>query len=282
MDKENYASAGRLRDIEIAAHKASLLVRLHTEMFTGLSFPGQAGQDLLAYLYFRGKKSGFFLDIGAHDGRTYNNSYVFEQLGWRGACVEPLPGVFTQLRRNRRCDCYQAAMAGGSAPAAVFIHAVGVDTLSGLESDMAGGHEDWIVREGGRPERITVRVITFSELMACYPLVRTIDFLSLNVEGAEMGILKTIDFEKYDFGLITVECIGEKSGEGEELRGFMAGKGYGVLADLGLDLVFAPQSRIETGEFPGKPVHVIPPLDTIFPPGLCRASPSPGEIPGSP
>jgi FkbM family methyltransferase len=251
--------AEQLRDLEITARKAGLLVRLHAEMLAGFSFPGQAGQDLLAYLYFRGKKSGFYLDIGAHDGRTYSNSFVFEQLGWRGACVEPLPDVFKQLRQNRRCDCYQAALAGRSEPEAPFVHARGVDTLSGLESDMAAGHEDWIRREGGLPERIRVRAMTFPELMAHYPLVRTIDFLSLDVEGAEISILKTIDFEKYDFGLITVECIGEKNGEGEELRAFMAEKGYGVLADLGLDLVFAPRSRIETGEFPGQPVHVIPP-----------------------
>jgi FkbM family methyltransferase len=256
--RENQNPGGRLRDIEIAARKADLFVRLHVEMLTGLSFPGQAGQDLLAYLYFRGKKSGFFLDIGAYDGRTYSNSYVFEQLGWRGACVEPLPGVFTQLRRNRRCDCYQAALAGRGAPEAVFIHAVGVDTLSGLESELAGGHEDWIVREGGRPERINVRAISFPELMVHYPEIRTVDFLSLDVEGAEMSILRTIDFEKYDFGLITVECIEEKTGEREELRAFMDGKGYGVLADLGLDLMFAPRSRIEVGEFPGAPVHVLP------------------------
>jgi FkbM family methyltransferase len=256
---DNNGPGERLRDIEIAANKASLLVRLHVEMLTGLSFPGQAGQDLLAYLYFRGKKSGFFLDVGAHDGKTYSNTYILEQLGWQGACVEPLPGVFTLLRQNRRCDCYQAAMASRSAPEAAFIHAVGVDTLSGLESDMACGHEDWIVREGGRPERIAVRTITFPELMSHYPLIRTIDFLSLDVEGAELGVLRTIDFGKYDFGLIAVECIEEKKGEGEALRAFMAENGYEALADLGLDLMFAPRSRIEVGEFPGKPVHVIPP-----------------------
>jgi FkbM family methyltransferase len=248
----------RLRDLEIAAAGASLLVRLHAEMHTGLSFPGQAGQDLIAYLYFRGKPSGFFLDIGAHDGRTYSNTYVFEQLGWRGACVEPLPAVFELLRRNRRCDCYQAALADHSEPGAGFIHARGVDTLSGLESEIAAGHRDWILREGGQPERIQVQTMTFPELMAHYPGVRTIDFLSLDVEGAELTILKTIDFGYYDFGLITVECIGEKRGEGEELRALMAARGYGVLADLGLDLVFVPQSRLDLGEFPGKPVHVLP------------------------
>jgi FkbM family methyltransferase len=255
---ETFTFDERLRDLEIAARKASLLIRLYTEMGAGFSFPGQAGQDLLAYLYFRGKRSGFFLDIGAHDGRTYSNSYIFEQLGWRGACVEPLPDVFEQLRHNRRCDCYQAALAGRSDPRADFIHAVGVDTLSGLESEMAEGHEGWIAREGGRPERIQVKAMTFPDLMARYPDVRTIDFLSLDVEGAELSILKTIDFGVYDFGLIAVECIEETSGEGEALRAFMDARGYGVLADLGLDLVFAPQSRIEVGEFPGKPVHVLP------------------------
>jgi FkbM family methyltransferase len=256
---ENPGYGEGLRDLEIAAKKASLLVRLHAEMFAGFSFPGQAGQDLLAYLYFRGKKDGFFLDIGAHDGRTYSNSLVFEQLGWRGACVEPLPAVYERLRRNRRCDCYQAALAGRSAPEAGFVHARGVDTLSALESEMARGHEDWILREGGRPERIKVRVMTFPELMARYPLVKTIDFLSLDAEGAEMSILRTIDFGVYDFGLITVECIGEREGEREEMRAFLDLRGYGVLADLGLDLVFAPRDRIEVGEFPGKPVHVVPP-----------------------
>jgi FkbM family methyltransferase len=244
----------RLRDVEINAATASLMIRLYLEMETGLAFPGQAGQDLVAYLYFRGKREGFFLDIGAHDGRTYSNSFVFEQLGWRGACVEPLPGVFERLRQNRRCDCYRAALAPSSDPEAAFIHAVGVDTLSGLESEMAAGHGDWILREGGRPERLLVQAISFCELMARYPDRRSIDFLSLDVEGAELAILRTVDFDRYPIGLITVECVER----GEELRAFMAAKGYGVLADLGLDLVFVPQSRIETGEFPGRPVHVLP------------------------
>jgi FkbM family methyltransferase len=254
---ENSNTAERLRDSEIAAHKASLLIRLHIEMETGLSFPGQADQDLLAYLYFRGKRGGFFLDIGAHDGKTYSNTLVFEQLGWRGVCMEPLPELFAQLKENRRCDCYREALSDTSAPAADFIRAAGVDTLSGLESKMAPTHKDWIAREKGQVERITVKSITFPELMARYPEISTIDFLSLDVEGAEMDILRTIDFERYRFGLITVECIDEIPGEGERLRAFMAAKGYGVLLDLGLDIMFAPQSRVEIGEFPGKPVHLV-------------------------
>jgi hypothetical protein len=62
--------------------------------------------------------------------------------------------------------------------------------------------------------------------------------MSIDVEGAEMSILKTIDFNKYSFGLITVENNEETQGDGERLKEFMAEKGYKVFLDLGLDIMF--------------------------------------------
>jgi hypothetical protein len=68
-----------------------------------------------------------------------------------------------------------------------------------------------------------------------------VDFMSIDVEGAEMSILKTIDFNKYSFGLITVENNEEIKGTGDNLKKYMAEKGYGVFLDLGLDIMFTPQ-----------------------------------------
>jgi FkbM family methyltransferase len=256
----------RLRDIEIVARKAGLMVRLWAEMNLELSlgrkdgpfFQGQADQDVLAYLYFKGKGEGFFLDIGAYDGKAYSNTYILEQIGWKGVCLEPLPDVFARLRRNRRCDCYNLAMSDESGEGADFIRAAGVETLSGLESKMAPGHQDWIIREKGTVEHIKVNTITFGDLMSRYPGISLVDFLSLDVEGAEMSILESIDFSVYRFGLISIESIDETPGESEKLRAFMREKGYGVLLDVGLDLMFAPACRIDGGEeFPGAPVHVV-------------------------
>jgi FkbM family methyltransferase len=255
----------RLRDIEIVARKAGLMVRLWAEMGLDLSlgrregpwFQGQADQDLLAYLYFKGRRTGFFLDIGAYDGKTYSNTYVLEQVGWKGICLEPLPDLFAQLRRNRACDCYNLAMSDESGEGS-FIRAAGVETLSGLESKMAPAHKDWIIREKGTIQRIRVGTISFGDLMGRYPGLKGIDFFSLDVEGAEMSILESIDFDAYRFGLIAIESIGESPGEGERLKNFMEGKGYGVLLDVGLDLIFAPVDRIDRGEeFPGAPIHVV-------------------------
>jgi FkbM family methyltransferase len=259
--------SGRLRDIEIIAGKADLMVKLWAEMnlelYLGRSggpwFQGQADQDVLAYLYFKGKREGFFLDIGAYDGKTYSNTYALEQIGWKGICLEPLPDVFLQLKRNRLCDCYNLAMSNEPGEAEDFIRAAGVETLSGLESKMASTHKDWILREKGTVERIKVKTVTFGDLMGRYPgLGGYIDFMSLDVEGAEMSILESIDFGAYRFGLIAVESTDETPGESEKLKGFMREKGYGVLLDVGLDLIFAPACRIDRGEeFPGAPVHVV-------------------------
>ena len=47
--------------------------------------------------FFKGKTSGFFVDIGAYDGVRISNSLYFEQLGWDGICFEPDPRQFADL-----------------------------------------------------------------------------------------------------------------------------------------------------------------------------------------
>ena len=67
----------------------------------------QHGQDkFLNEQIFKGKKSGIFLEVGAHDGISFSNTYFFEKnLNWKGICIEPIPEVFKELERNRRCVC---------------------------------------------------------------------------------------------------------------------------------------------------------------------------------
>ena len=59
-----------------------------------VSYYSQLGQDrFLNENYFKNKLTGTFVDIGAHDGNTYSNSKFFENLGWSGLCVEPIPNI---------------------------------------------------------------------------------------------------------------------------------------------------------------------------------------------
>jgi hypothetical protein len=74
-----------------------------------MKFFARAGLDQFLFEnFFRGKRSGVFVDAGAGDGETHNNSLFFEQfLDWRGLCIEPQPEAFARLTARRKCHCEQ-------------------------------------------------------------------------------------------------------------------------------------------------------------------------------
>ncbi|MCL1946968.1 MAG: FkbM family methyltransferase [Chitinivibrionia bacterium] len=207
---------------------------------TGIDFQGQIHQDMFAWSYFDGKKDGFYIDIGANDGKYISNTYIFEKLGWGGACIEPLPDVFEKLRKNRSCDCFNVAISDVSGESIEFIRAKGVEVLSGLSSQMTEAHKERIRREKGEIEKIYVKTLTFDDLMSNYPDTKHIDFMSIDVEGAEMSVLKTIDFKKYSFGFITLENNEEIKRNSTRLITFMQKRGYKVYLDYEGDIMFVP------------------------------------------
>jgi hypothetical protein len=72
-----------------------------------VKFYSQVGQDrFLLENFFRGRRNGVFLDIGAYDGETLSNTLFFEEsMGWTGLCVEPLPSAFAKLKARRKAVC---------------------------------------------------------------------------------------------------------------------------------------------------------------------------------
>jgi hypothetical protein len=70
--------------------------------------------------------------------------------------------------------------------------------------------------------------------MENYPDVNHIDFMSVDVEGAELSILRTIDFTKYSFGLITVE----NNEPDDALTKYMQINDYEVFVKIGSDILF--------------------------------------------
>ena len=201
-----------------------------------ITFYSQEGQDLLAYTYFKGKNQGFFIDIGAYDGILISNTYLFEQLGWKGICVEADPNRFKLLKNNRKCDCYNLAIHSKTGDKLNFITS-NANTLNVLEEHASNHHIERMKKDGAQKElkTISVNTITFDDLMSKnYPDVKHIDFLSIDIEGGELIVLETIDFNKYSFGLITVENNFEEG----VLVNFMKERGYKVLIDIGLDILF--------------------------------------------
>ena len=133
--------------------------------------------------------------------------------------------------------CINAAIANINSEDNKFIKTVG--GRSGFVRNMSTEIYRAAEKEGIISE-INVKSVTFESVID----IENIDFMSLDVEGIEMEILETINFNKFKFGLITIETNYRE----HELRSFMKLKGYKVLLNLGVDLMFIPE-HIDIGMY---------------------------------
>jgi len=56
-------------------------------------FTAQENEDVFLYELFEGKRSGRYIEVGAHDGQHLSVTLPFEALGWRGVLIEPVPAT---------------------------------------------------------------------------------------------------------------------------------------------------------------------------------------------
>lgn len=180
------------------------------------SRPGLNGLDrkLERHLDFDG---GMFVEAGANDGVQQSNTYYLEKFrGWTGLLVEPDPALASECRKNRRARVAQAALvATGTPGATVELHFAGLmSTISGALGDAAATARH--VEKGlaaqprlGASRRVLVPARTLSALLDEAGLAKPVDLLSLDVEGAEPGALRGIDYTRHAPRFICVEARDE-------------------------------------------------------------------------
>jgi FkbM family methyltransferase len=163
----------------------------------------QLNQDLNVLKFYNNKKDGYFIEIGASDGMELSNTYLLEkEYNWKGICVEPIPSRYEKLCINRsNSNCCNRAVYHTSDMEVTFDIANEYDLLSGISEKI----EDCNEKAKANKTSITVKTITFNDLLAHYNAPNHIDYLSLDTEGSELDILQSVDFNRYTFGLIDVE-----------------------------------------------------------------------------
>lgn len=148
---------------------------------------------------------GFYLDIGAHDGVSGNNTKYFEEKGWEGVCIEPHPLVFEQLKVNRTCRVENVAIWKEDTEVDFLAVSGYAEMLSGIVESYDPRHRARVEREilqmGGFSALVKVKALRFDSLK----LPTKIDFLSIDTEGSELHILENVDFSKYDIRVICIE-----------------------------------------------------------------------------
>lgn len=170
-------------------------------------------KKLEAYLDHR---DGFFVELGANDGFTQSNTLYFElKKNWRGVLIEPSPNLYMSCQYFRgkvgnEIFCNACVPFDYEKEYVSIEYANLMSVSKSLNTDL--NDEVEFISSGRRLNNITsrglqfgakARTITSILLEANAP--KYIDLLSLDVEGAELDVLKGLDFDQYSFKYICIE-----------------------------------------------------------------------------
>lgn len=162
----------------------------------------QKGEDLMIDKYFKHKKRGFYIDVGACHPQRLNNTKLFYDRGWRGINIEPNPENIKLFYRDRKRDINLNIGIGIKRKRAVFyeLEHAGVSTFSKEEADslLELGHK--------LRRKIKVPMYRLEDIMKKYAK-SDIDFMSVDTEAMDLVVLKSNNWEKYRPKLLCVETI---------------------------------------------------------------------------
>ena len=167
---------------------------------------------------FPNLRGGYFVEAGATNGVNGSATYVLErELGWSGLLIEPIPFQYEQVRRFRNCRADNRALWSESnvdLQFTIFPQRTGHSGLSDVNKNI--GRADFTAEE---KEQINVKTVTLRDVLAEHSAPRIIHFICLDVEGAELEVLRAFDFQgEYKVLALSIE--------GHACDGLMRSNGY--------------------------------------------------------
>ena len=203
--------------------------------FWNEKYPSQSGQDkIINNFFFKNKKKGYFIEIGAYDGIIGSNCYYFEKyLDWSGIAIEPSPFQFEKLKKNRKCQLINKAISYEIKEVQFLEVIEGLTQMSGINDDSFKENLDIISNNKiSKTKSYNLKTLTFDQIV---PKNSDIDYISIDIEGGEMNLLNSINFDNYNIKVISVE---NNSPEKQNFKNFFEDKNFIYFDRVGQDEIF--------------------------------------------
>ena len=176
--------------------------------------------EVLVRHFFRDQDDGFYLDVGCSHYQDNSATYYLEEhQNWRGIGVDPIENLrpgWAEHRPNSKFFAYAASdQSGGTLK---FYPAGGVSTTELDDKNL----QYWKKAYEFEPEEIEVPTITLDDLLDQEGVTK-VDFLSMDINGAEPIALAGFDIERFKPDLVAVEASAHRH---QELEDYFARHGY--------------------------------------------------------
>lgn len=182
---------------------------LGKNLFFGLN---EIDKKLLKYLNY---DDGYYIELGANDGVTQSNTLFFEKnKNWKGILIEPMPSNYLLCKKNRSSYnhffCNACVSFDYKDKFIEMIYSNLMTTALEVESDICNAKEHTNIGSSFLESKIDVFsfaaiAINLNAILLKCNAPKLIDFISLDVEGAEIEVLKGINHDEYRFKYILIE-----------------------------------------------------------------------------
>jgi hypothetical protein len=197
----------------------------------GKVYFSQTGEDQIIEYYLKTyikKEHGFYLDIGCNHPTNISNTFFFYLQGWKGICIDLNERYNKEWRKIRPKDIFINAVISDE-DRDVNVYKFFPDAVSTIDENIK---DEWmkyfqyVSTEIHRSKKLT------SILDQYISKESEIDFLTIDIEGAELQALKSLDFKKYRPKMIIAESHYQLENKENELRVFLETNNYNFLGHI--------------------------------------------------
>lgn len=200
-------------------------------------FYSQFEEDKLLFRLFKQKTVGLCVDVGANDGMNDSNSLFFEKIGWTCILVEPNPDLCSQIRGMRSCRLHECAASNREGHIVLYI-AEGDERAHGVSTvDVDERRCEFTYKP------VTVNSKTLDTILAESQIDRELDFVSIDVEGHELEVLKGFSLEKWSPTILIVED--NTKFQDCTVARYLKGHGYRAFKRTGVNNWYIHQQRMK-------------------------------------
>ncbi len=187
-------------------------------------------QDYIIYTnFFQKKEDGIFFDVGGNLPINCNNTMYFEEIGWSGYAIEPLPSMKTLWDKHRKATFFPF---GASEKQSELLLSV-VESNNGTSFIKETKEKAPAYRRNSKTMDIIIKVIPLKNIFKKEGITH-IDYMSIDIEGHELKALKGIDFNKIRINVLTIENLTSSAYGDDEVRDVMLKNNYIFWGRIGI------------------------------------------------
>jgi FkbM family methyltransferase len=160
----------------------------------------QVGQDLLCHFFIQENETGIFVEVSVRDGELFSNTKMLEEKSWDGILIEPNKQFHRQIKKNRCASLIKKA--AGDSKSSLRFYETKIGELSYTETEP----NDGLSRDIRRSYNVDVE--TLDEILSSAE-IKSLDFLSIDVEGHELEVLKGLTLSNFNPRVCTIETNGD-------------------------------------------------------------------------